>query len=77
MESTSPFSFGQMYIVDPTQAAVTLDGAFIEVSGGKAAGTYYVQNGQYLRFGCNDTPGKCAVDPSKLQNSQFQIVDLH
>ncbi len=72
-ESMSPFSFGQTYIVDPAQAAKTLDDAYIQVSGDNA-GTYHVQNGQYIRTECSDKPEKCAIDPAKLQGAQFEIV---
>jgi len=73
-ESMSPFSFGSTYIVDPAKAAVTLDGAYIQVSG-KNGGLFQVQNGQYTRAGCTDKPDKCTVDPKKLKNAQFEIVD--
>ena len=55
IESMSPFSFGNTYIVDPAKAAVTLDGAYIQVSG-KNGGLYQVQNGTYTRAGCTDKP---------------------
>lgn len=73
-ESMSPFSFGQTFIVDPTQAAITLEGAYIEVSG-EHAGIYQVQNGTYTRTGCTDKPEKCTVDPKKLKGARFEIVD--
>jgi hypothetical protein len=40
----SPFSFGQTYIVDPAKAAITLEGAYIQV-GGKNGDFYQVQKG--------------------------------
>ena len=73
-ESMSPFSFGSTYIVDPAKAAVTLNGAYIQVSG-KNGSLFQVQNGTYSRAGCTDKPEKCAVDPSKLKGAQFEIVD--
>ena len=73
-ESRSPFSFGQTFIVDPAQAAITLDGAYIQVTG-DSAGLYQIQNGMYIRAGCSDKPEKCSVDPKKLKGAQFEIVE--
>lgn len=73
-ESMSPFSFGNTYIVDPAKAAVTLNGAYIQVNG-ENGGLYQVQNGNYTRVGCTDKPDQCTVDPNKLKGSQFEIVD--
>ena len=70
-ESISPFSFGSTYIVDPAKAAITLDGAYIQV-GGKNGDLYQVQKGAYTRVGCTE---KCTADPSKLKGAQFEIID--
>lgn len=73
-ESMSPFSYGQTFIVDAEQAAITLDGAYIQVSGDNA-GVYYVENGVYTRVGCTDKPEKCRVDPRTLNGVRFEIMD--
>lgn len=74
MESTSPFSFGETIIVDPNNAAQTLDGAVIRV-GGANGNMYRVSNGEYLRFGCVGGPRKCRQSGSALTGSAFEIVD--
>lgn len=73
-ESMSPFSFGQTYIVDPAQAATTLDCAYIQVTGDNG-GLYQVQNGTYTRAGCTGKPVSCTVDSNKLKGAQFEIVN--
>jgi hypothetical protein len=74
-ESMSPFSYGQTWIVDPSQAAKTLDGADIRV-GGEKGQVYHVQDGAYSRFGCAGGPKSCSVDSNTLKGSQFDIVKV-
>src|SRR5262249_6690615 len=59
--------FGTTTIIDPTNAAASLDKQTITVDGN----WYNIRDGKYFKYGCvND----CEVDPSKLKGKDFEVV---
>ena len=63
--------YGSLYIIDPTKAAVTLDGESIDVFRPRGqTDVYDVRDGQYFQRG-SDQP----TDPKKMKGAEFEIHD--
>ncbi len=61
--------YGNLYIIDPATAAVTLDGESIDVFGADGQTDIYdIKDGQYFQRG-SDQP----TDPNKMKGAEFEI----
>ena len=66
--------FGGTSIIDPGNAANTLNGQIISVPGKDGTSDWYtIKDGQYQKYGCQGN--NCAVDPNTLKGKKFEILD--
>jgi hypothetical protein len=67
------FFTGQLSIVDQANAAKTLDGLTISVSGKDGSELYKVRNGQFEPYFCQGSD--CVAAPNALKGKTFKVVN--
>jgi RHS repeat-associated protein len=67
------FFTGQLSIVDPANAAKSLNGLVISVRGKDGNDLYRVNNGQFVRYGCQGND--CVANPNDLKGKTFRVLN--